>query len=134
MSCLIPRHRKSKFNLRTRGIQIGLSAQSKNEDFIQMVVAMGTCKQGAVPPTAPSPTSAGNPAASWKHASPSIKLKALKDDAKLEGAMADLVANTRKCESHGNCPDNIMKLLCVSSEGIASHTKSRKSYPTKSTS
>jgi hypothetical protein len=34
-----------------------------------------------------------------KHTSPSIKLKALKDDAKLEGAIANLVACTPKGES-----------------------------------
>jgi hypothetical protein len=42
------------------------SAQSKNEDFIVHIgVAMGTSKQGAMPPTAPSPTSSGNPTVSW---------------------------------------------------------------------
>jgi hypothetical protein len=54
-----------------------------------------------------------------KLSSPSINLKALKDDAKLEGAIADLVANAPKGESHGNCPDNIVKLLCAASEGLA---------------
>jgi hypothetical protein len=54
-----------------------------------------------------------------KQASPSIKLKKRKNHSKLDNAIANLVANTPNDESRGDCPDNVVKLLLASSEGMA---------------